>query len=519
MTTKCLFPEQFTIFTKLLKNRIIQIRRPTIEENVRLETYSEGRLKGTIANFDSGKRILTVSSGIPNDNSFDEVLFTPDGIFLPTESDYNKSKNRVRWQKPSPLNVESFAQEDWNNLCLEVRRSWENQFSFVEEVREKEAVVSRGLRPPQIGALYATLAHWKVSSEAGTVVLPTGTGKTETMLALLAHQRFERLLVIVPTDTLRDQISRKFLSFGLLKYFGVIGESSKFPIVGIIEHRFQNKNDVQRFFSCCNVVVSTMAVISRCSEEVQKAIGEFSSHLFIDEAHHIKAPTWEKFRNFFSSKTILQFTATPFRADKKKIDGKIIFNYPLHKSQKEGYFKKIEFWPIHEFNPLKEDEEIATRAIERLENDLANGFDHIILARADKISRAEKLLAVYKTLCIKFNPQLFHSKKRHFEKRTSMELLNSRESRVIICVDMFGEGFDFPQLKIAAFHDLHKGLGITLQFVGRFTRTSGNIGNASVIANVENVSVDESIKELYAEDSDWNSILRFISEKTSDKLV
>jgi superfamily II DNA or RNA helicase len=54
-----------------------------------------------------------------------------------------------------------------------------------------------GLRRPQIGALHAALAHATRSTDPATIVMPTGTGKTETMLALNANQRFERLLVVV----------------------------------------------------------------------------------------------------------------------------------------------------------------------------------------------------------------------------------------------------------------------------------------------------------------------------------
>jgi len=36
---------------------------------------------------------------------------------------------------------------------------------------------SKGLRSPQIGAIYATLSHWEISADPATVVMPTGTGK------------------------------------------------------------------------------------------------------------------------------------------------------------------------------------------------------------------------------------------------------------------------------------------------------------------------------------------------------
>lgn len=49
-----------------------------------------------------------------------------------------------------------------------------------------------------------------------------------------------------------------------------------------------------------------------------------------------------------------------------------------------------------------------------------------------------------------------------------IDTLREKELDGIICVDMLGEGFDFPNLKIAAIHDPHKSLANTLQFIGRF---------------------------------------------------
>ena len=45
-------------------------------------------------------------------------------------------------------------------------------------------------------------------------VLPTGTGKTETMLATQVYRRLDRLLVLVPSDALRRQIAKQFISLG-----------------------------------------------------------------------------------------------------------------------------------------------------------------------------------------------------------------------------------------------------------------------------------------------------------------
>lgn len=57
------------------------------------------------------------------------------------------------------------------------------RFRFVEEA--EDAV---GLRPPQLGAVHAILAHRSMEDfDPITVVMPTGTGKTETMLAAYCH--------------------------------------------------------------------------------------------------------------------------------------------------------------------------------------------------------------------------------------------------------------------------------------------------------------------------------------------
>jgi hypothetical protein len=94
-----------------------------------------------------------------------------------------------------------------------VRQSWTSGIVFNVEQRDENGNLSRpGMRPPQLGALHAIAAHWSVSSKPGLAVMPTGTGKTEAMLACLIMKRPERLLVLVPSDALRSQTLGKFCS-------------------------------------------------------------------------------------------------------------------------------------------------------------------------------------------------------------------------------------------------------------------------------------------------------------------
>ncbi len=91
-----------------------------------------------------------------------------------------------------------------------------------------------------------------------------------------------------------------------------------------------------------------MDLISAERNELQAALSQNMSYIFMDEAHHIKAPTWLHFRNLCQKEKIIQFNATPFRNDGQNLDGKFIFNYSLKKAQENGYFKKIELIQLNE---------------------------------------------------------------------------------------------------------------------------------------------------------------------------
>ena len=119
---------------------------------------------------------------------------------------------------------------------------------------------------------------------------------------------------------------------------------------------------------------------------------------------------------------------------------------------------------------------------------------------------------IYTSLAKEFHPLIVHSDQPDSERMQAIEAIRARRCKVIVCVDMLGEGFDLPQLKIAALHDIHKSLAVTIQFVGRFTRSAMGIGAATIIANAGDAEVEEAIEDLYIKDSDWNIVLRRLSE-------
>jgi superfamily II DNA or RNA helicase len=370
-----------------------------------------------------------------------------------------------------------------------------------------------GLRSPQIGAVHAVLGYWTTDpTQPATVVMPTGTGKTETMLALFAERRIERLLVIVPSDALRSQLAAKFESFGVLQEAGVVSRKALRPVVGQVRHNFSSTTVVEDFVSACNVVIATPQALSASSPDVQIAFLKAFSHLFVDEAHHVAASTWRALRDGFGKKPVVQFTATPFREDGKHLGGRLIYAFPLREAQRQNYFSVINYISVVEFDDP--DRAIAVRAVEQLRADLAAGRDHLLMARVMRIGRADDVLRIYEELAHDLAPVIIHSNSPAGARKEAIDAVRNRRSRIIVCVDMLGEGFDLPALKIAAIHDPHKSLGVTLQFIGRFARvTDSTIGNASVVVGRPELDYDDNLRRLYSEDADWNYLIRDLSQQ------
>ncbi|PAA96780.1 DEAD/DEAH box helicase [Serratia fonticola] len=417
------------------------------------------------------------------------------------------------WREDIQLSWEQFPEQAFSTLPGEINELWRHQFQFKEEDSERGF---SGLRKPQLGALHAIAGYFAtdLQVEPATVVLPTGTGKTETMLATMVYQRCGKILLIVPSDSLRTQISKKFIDLGYLPELTVVPTDIALPNVAIIKKGIQSTEEAELLASACNVLIATTSVLSACSEVALNALCQACSHLFVDEAHHISASSWQAIRERFRDKRVVQFTATPFRNDKKSLGGKIIYNYTMGEAQRAGYFTNVNLLPVEEYYSELADNAIADRAIGQLREDLNNGLDHLLMARTNNKHRAEELVTIYNNLAPDLNPIVVHSDYSKTEVRNRLDKLLIRQSKIVICVDMLGEGYDLPNLKIAALHDHHKTLAVTLQFIGRFTRVNQaqNLGRASVVMNVADPDVEGELQHLYSIGADWDSVLRRLSE-------
>jgi len=489
-------PKISKLIDEIGSNQIWQfLREQTTIDNVQIISTDPFVIQSEGVNY------LLTSNKNYQDDTIDYILLTSK---IPRRADFNARRiNILRWLK-HPL-FQTITPED-------VVATWVDKFKFI---KENEQLNIKGLRPPQVGALYSILAHIHNADDKAIVVMPTGTGKTETMLATLISNCCKKLLVSVPSDSLRTQIAQKFITLGLLKEYGIADESCLNPIVGIVNSGFDTAQDLQNFVNKCNVVVSTMTLLTDFSAQQKEILNNSFSHFFVDEAHHSEAKTWKELINRFDKEKVFLFTATPFRNDGQSLQGKQIFNFSLRKAQEQKYYKQINYLPIREYNKDLADKKIAEKAIEQLRADRADGFNHFVMARCKDKVRAREVFEYYKDYD-EFNPVLVYTGIAGLGNK--IEAIKRGEHSIIVCVNMLGEGFDLPNLKIAAIHDERQSLPITLQFIGRFTRTSyDQLGNASFITNIAYPPIHEELDQLYARNSDWNLLLPRLSANATEK--
>jgi superfamily II DNA or RNA helicase len=307
------------------------------------------------------------------------------------------------------------------------------------------AAPNTGFRPGQLGALHSVVAHFSVYDEPATLSLPTGYGKTAVIMALPFVLGAKRLLVVEPSDVLRRQTAAHFRALSTLRKLNVIAETIPNPTVIGQKGRPSTRAEWTEL-EAYDVVVSTPASTS----PVYQPRSEYNLFdlVIFDEAHHAPADTWAAYIEHYRDARFVFLTATPFRRDKKAIPGRLAYSYPVSRASRENAFGRVRFRPAVVQNDQDEDEvdrAIARAAIQQLREDREAGFDHRLFARAGSIRSAQVLADIYIAEGTRVEAIDSHISKRRQDQIE--DALLSGDLDGIVCVDMFGEGYDFPKLK------------------------------------------------------------------------
>jgi superfamily II DNA or RNA helicase len=361
-----------------------------------------------------------------------------------------------------------------------------------------------GLRRGQRAAIHALIGHLTLKSEPAIAVLPTGAGKTDVAILLPYLLSARRVVIVVPSDSVRGQVAKRFETLSVLKKIGVLPEDTTSPKILKLANRISSKEDWDELRSF-DVVVTTPHSISPALKGVLQPPADLFDLLLIDEAHHSPAKTWQAVLDAFPQAKRALFTATPFRRDKKQIKGTIVANYSLRDARKDGVFGDIEYHPVSTVPGEDSNVAIAKSVEHAFCEDQKAGLKHSILVRASSIPHAEALLELYgRETSLKL--EVIHSQYSSKRIENAIKLLENQTLDGVICVNMLGEGFDQPSLKIAALHAPHASLGVTLQFIGRFARVGDDsLGKASFFAVPS--EIEGEMESLFHEDSVWPDLI------------
>jgi hypothetical protein len=258
------------------ENPIQRIAVPAQDIEGALSGFTRDRIKGWLFQPNDGSSSVLI---VPPKTKSDRMPATYTRVLTGTVADVTAEDvdlSSASWTRHPQL-ADGRAR-DHAQVHQAILDSWRGGFSYVEENEVAKVV---GLRPPQIGAVHAVHAHWAITDGTATIVMPTGIGKTETMLSILVSACCHRVLVIVPTDALRSQLARKFLTLGVLKHpkARILGDGVLHPSVCILRHIPTTPAEVEELFARSNVIVTTSSIAGQAKIEVQRAMAAQCSHL------------------------------------------------------------------------------------------------------------------------------------------------------------------------------------------------------------------------------------------------
>ena len=359
------------------------------------------------------------------------------------------------------------------------------------------------LRDPQREGHAATVEHFGSSGEAAIIQLPVGCGKSGLIALLPFGLAHGRVLVISPNITIRDSLYADLNITDRRRCFwrkrSVLSPETMLagPHVAVLDGKDANIHDCEK----SHIVLTNIQQLASSADRWLPNFEDFFFDLIlVDEGHHSAAKSWEKVFDTFPKAKVVNLTATPYRADDKEIIGKLVYRYSFKRAMVKGYIKRLQAvyvapseltftyegdtntHTLDEVLQLKEEEwfsrgvalspacneDIVTASLDRLEQLRQTGTRHQVVAVAMQIDHARAIRSLYAERG--YEAETIHSKMAAEDRAEVLRKLKAGLIDVIVQVQMLGEGFDHPQLSVAAIFRPFRSLGPYLQFVGRAMR-------------------------------------------------
>lgn len=338
--------------------------------------------------------------------------------------------------------------------------------------------VDKQLRPYQLNHKEEIYQAWDDGCRSVMLQMPTGTGKTHLFVSIIKDFQTYinqcRVLVLAHRDEILSQICDTLYHNNLP--YGKIDRSNH-----SVEHNNILVASVQTMVKRLNVYKDNFDLI------------------VVDEAHHTKATSYKRIIKHFPSAKVLGVTATPYRLSGdgfgKEYD-KLILSETIKEYIKQGYLSDIKYLPtdivIHNCDS------ITIGATGDYKNEVLFKYMNNPLVYTAIIDAYHKYAnnkkGIVYTINQKHNLKLqkcfeekgipsaaIDSKTPSEERKKLVERFKNSEINVLCNVDIFGEGFDCPDVDFILLARPTKSLSLYLQQVGRGLRKTDNKDSVLII--------------------------------------
>jgi superfamily II DNA or RNA helicase len=389
--------------------------------------------------------------------------------------------------------------------------------------RQPNVGSNRLIRTPQRETYQALVDYASNPDETElevSIVLPVGCGKSGTITLAPFAFRSKRTLVVAPGVAIAVQLATDFNPSDARMFYQKcqVLDSAPYPEPVEIRGTTTNRSDLDE----AHVVITNIQQLQGDANRwLQTLPADYFDLILFDEGHHSVAESWIILKARFPNARIVNFSATPLRADGQIMAGRVLYSYPIFRAIQEGYVKRLK---AVQLNPRTlryvrrdntEEIEVSLAEVRRLgetdadfrrsivtSTETLNTIVDASIRELDRLRRETgetRLKIIASALNFEHCRQIVeaytarsrragyvHSREESASNQRVMQQLENHQLDVIVQVRKLGEGFDHPFLSVAAVFSIFSNLSPFVQFVGRIMRVieqnaPGHIVNQGVV--------------------------------------
>lgn len=385
----------------------------------------------------------------------------------------------------------------------EVKRGLSQPNLFSKEVPSTNGFT---LRPYQVEAVKAGVAHMSVKNKPAILILPTGSGKS-LIVAKIALQLSGNTVVLQPSKEILEQNWQKLHHF--MPYIDA----------GIFSASFNRKQVKKITFAMIGSVIN------------QKELFESFNNIIIDECHVINAEggMYKEFITHLEHSHVLGLTATPYRLHsnsfgselrfitrtQKRIFHTVAYYCQISEIKEQGFLADLKYYAVKGFDSSKvkvnsNGSEFKDDSLKKYYTEIQ--FDNSIYGVVQRLIKANRKSILVFTKFVEDARMLVNhlgndtaivtGETPKSEREEILTNFKSGKIRVVANVGVLTTGFDYPELETIVLARPTKSLGLYYQMVGRGLRPHKNKESCWIVDLCENSKRFGCVEDLKVDKDD-----------------